>query len=125
MAKPQTAGPQFDASVNSFTPPPVTTSGGNLEDGNQRLAGILGTLVDTGATCFPTIPSGFDANHHFYPGLARSYLAAAVVETPMHRQIRYATYDIPSVQLTIRGPISPQVLQRWQLSQLSAGTIIP
>lgn len=125
MAQAQTAGPQFDASVNSQTYPPIVTSGGNLEDATQRIAGILGTSVDTGATSFPTVPSSFDANHHYYPGLSRSYLAAAVVETPMHRQIRYATQDIPSVQLTIRGPISPQVLQRWQLSQISAGTIIP
>src|SRR5579859_583764 len=100
MAKAQVAGPQFDASVNSFTPPPVQLSGGNLEDGAQRLAGILGTEVDTGATCFPTVPSSFDANHHYYPGLGRSYLAAAVVETPMHRQIRYATYDIPDRKST-------------------------
>lgn len=115
--------PQYDASVNVAVPPPLQLSGGNLEPDAQRWAGILGTRVDTGPTCFPTVPSGFDANHHYYPGLARSYLGAAYIETPQHTQIRYATQDIPSIQLTIRGAISPQVLQRWQLSQVSAATI--
>ena len=77
---------------------------------------VVGTPVDTGATCFPTVPSSFDANHHYYPGLHRSYmLYGGYQETPSHRQIQFATQDIPSIQLTIRSGISPDVLARWQL----------
>jgi len=111
--------PQLDGSVNTGLAPPLILSGGNLEPDAQRWGGILGTPVDTGATCFPTVPAGFDANRHYYPGLAASYLGAAYVESPQHRQLRQATADIPSIQLTVRGAISPQVLQRWQLSQVS------
>lgn len=81
---------------------------------------VLGMPVDTGATPFPTVPSSFDANRHFYPGLGRSYIAfAGYQETPTHRQIQFATQDIPSVQLTIRTGLSPDVLARWQLAQAS------
>src|SRR6266576_2515370 len=78
---------------------------------------VLGTPVDTGATPFPTVPSSFDANHLFYPGLGRSYIQfAGYQETPTHRQIQFATQDIPSIQLTVRTGLSPDVLARWQLA---------
>lgn len=81
---------------------------------------VLGTPVDTGPTCFPTVPSSFNANHHYYPGMSKEYVMfGGLQETPMHRQIQFATYDIPSIQLTIRGPISPDVLARWQLANTS------
>lgn len=111
---------QFAGSVDTGVAPNVTTSGGMRGPANEQLLNIIGTYVDTGPTCFPTVPSSFDANSHYYPGLARSYLGASEVETPSHRQIRFETRDINSVQLNIRGPISPQVLLQWQLSQTLA-----
>jgi hypothetical protein len=78
---------------------------------------ILGTSVDTGPNPFPTIPSSFPANSFFYPGLHRSYMVyGGYQETPSHRQIQFATTDIPSIQLSIRAAISPDVLARWQLA---------
>lgn len=116
--------PQLDASVVRDAPPPLTLSGGNIEPPEQKWLGLVGTAADLPQlTVFPTVPASFDANRHYYPGLAKSYLGAAVVETPQHSQIQYSTFDIPSIQLSMRGPISPQVLQRWQLSQVSAATI--
>ena len=80
-------------------------------------ANVYGMPIDTGPTCFPTVPSSFPANHFYYPGLGKSYIVnAGYVETPTHRQIQYATQDIPSIQLTIRAGISPDVLARWQLA---------
>jgi hypothetical protein len=80
-------------------------------------ANVLGTPVDTGATCFPTVPASFDANRKYYPGLSRSYIQyASLLETPTHRQIQYASQDIPSIQLTVRRGLSPEVLARWQLA---------
>lgn len=121
----QLPGPQLDSSVNRGLTPPLSLSGGNVEEPASKIRNVLGTLVDTQPQPFSTVPSGFDANHHYYPGLARSYLAAAVVETPTHRQIQYSTQDIDSVQLTIRGPVSPQVIMRWQLSQAAPGLMLP
>lgn len=117
--------PQLSGSVDTTTPSPVIVSGGNLEPPVQRLAGILGTQVDSQPNPFPTIPAGFNANSHFYPGLARSYIGAALVESPMRGQIRYATYDIQNIQLTIRGPAASDVIARWQLMLTSPATIQP
>jgi hypothetical protein len=122
MTDTERRGPQLDGSVNRGLLPPVYLSGGNLEPNEVKVANLLGS--DQPA-CFPTVPAGFNANSHYYPGLGRSYLGASYVETPSHKQIQYSTEDIPSVQLTIRGAISPQVLQRWQLSQVSGATILP
>ena len=108
--------PQISGSVDSTTPSPVNLSGGNLEDPTIRLAGILGTPVDTGPQPFPTIPAGFNANLHFYPGLSHSYLGAAYVESPQRRQIRYATYDIQSIQLTIKGPVASDAVSYTHLT---------
>ena len=83
---------------------------------------VLGTVVDTGAQPFPTVPSTIAcqpvyANHVYYPGLSRSYVNnAGFMETPTHRQIQFMTQDIPSIQLTIRRGVSPDVIARWQLS---------
>jgi hypothetical protein len=83
---------------------------------------VLGTISDTGANPFPTVPSTvarkpFNSNSWFYPGLSRSYVNnAGFTETPTHRQIQFMTQDIPSIQLTIRRGISPDVLARWQMS---------
>src|SRR5215469_2781607 len=68
---------------------------------------VLGTWVDTGPQPFPTVPSTINrvpvyTNHIYYPGLGRSYVVEATDETPLHRQIQFATQDIPSIQLTIR-----------------------
>jgi hypothetical protein len=78
---------------------------------------VVGTQSDTGATPFPTIPSTIDSNRFYYPGLGKSYVVfAGQLETPTHRQIQFQTQDIPSIQLTIRQGISPDVLARWQLA---------
>jgi hypothetical protein len=77
---------------------------------------IVGTPVDTGPQCFPTVPSSYNGNRLFFPGLSRSYIAASYGETPTHREIQYATQDIPSVQLSIRSGINPNVLAQWQLA---------
>src|SRR5215831_15809792 len=78
---------------------------------------VLGTVVDTQPAPFPTVPSSFNANRLFYPGLSRSYVNnAGYAETPTHRQLQFATQDIPSIQLTIRRGISPDVIARWQLA---------
>jgi hypothetical protein len=88
---------------------------------------VLGTVVDTQPNPFPTIPSTMAgkpvyANHHFYPGLALSYVQnAGYGETPTHRQIQYATQDIPSIQLTIRRGVSPDVIALWQLNAANVG----
>jgi hypothetical protein len=79
--------------------------------------------VDTGAVPFPTVPSSFDANHHYYPGMGRSYIAAAYVESPSHYQIQMATQDIQTVQLTIHSAISADVLARWQLAMAGPASI--
>ena len=76
---------------------------------------IAGTGVDTGPQCFPTVPSGFNANRYYYPGLSRSYFLASYGETPTHRELQYATQDIPSAQLAVRPAINPEVLARWQM----------
>lgn len=79
---------------------------------------VVGTPSDTGATPFPTIPSTIPTNQFYYPGLGRSYmLHAGILETPTHRQIQFATQDIPSIQLTIRTGVAPDVIARWQLAQ--------
>jgi hypothetical protein len=117
--------PQVSGSVDTTTPSPVNLSGGNLEDPTIRLAGILGTPVDTGPQPFPTIPAGFNANLHYYPGLSHSYLGAAYVESPQRSQIRYATYDIQSIQLTIKGPVASDVIARWQLALTGPATVMP
>jgi hypothetical protein len=78
---------------------------------------VLGTVVDTQPQPFPTIPSTICTNSFYYPGLGRSYVQkASYEETPTHRQIQFATQDIPSIQLTIRRGVSPDVLARWQLA---------
>lgn len=78
---------------------------------------VLGTPVDTGATPFPTVPSSFNANHKYYPGLSKEYVMyGGYQETPTHRQIQFATQDIASIQLTIRTGIAPDVIARWQLA---------
>lgn len=86
---------------------------------------VLGTQVDTGPTPFPTVPSRIPTNHFYYPGLGRSYVAfASYGETPTHRQIQFMTQDIPSIQLTIRQGVSPDVIARWQLAASQMGTPI-
>lgn len=117
--------PQVSGSVSSGAPTPVITSGGNLEPPIQRAIGILGTASKVGPSVFPTIPSSFNSNAHFYPGLSYSYRGAAMVETPSHGQIRYATYDIQNIQLTMRGGISTDILAAWQLALTSPASIIP
>jgi hypothetical protein len=117
--------PQLSGSVDTSTPTPVHVSGGNQEPPVQRMAGILGTPVDTGPQPFPTIPAGFNANLHYYPGLSHSYLGAAYIESPMRAQIRYATYDIQSIQLTLRGPAAADVIAQWQLMLTSPASIMP
>jgi len=83
---------------------------------------VIGTSVDTGAQPFPTIPSSINANRLYYPGLSRSYVNnAGYGETPSHRQIQFATQDIPSIQLTIRRGVSPDVIARWQLAASQLG----
>jgi hypothetical protein len=77
---------------------------------------VVGTVVDSGPQPFPTIPSRINANRLYYPGLSRSYVNnAGLTETPTHRQIQFMTQDIPSIQLTIRQGVSPDVIARWQL----------
>jgi hypothetical protein len=117
--------PQLSGSVNSGTPNGVFTSGGNLEPSQQRAMGILGTPMKVGPSSFPTIPSTYDTNRMFYPGLSYSYRGAAMVETPSHGQIRYATYDIQNIQLTMRGAVSTDVLAAWQLALTSPASIMP
>jgi len=107
--------PQFAGSVSDSTPPGVYLTGGNVEPDIQKAAGILGTAGKVGPSTFPTVPASFNANAHYYPGLSYSYRGAAMVETPSHGQIRYATYDIQNIQLTIRGAVSTDVLAQWQL----------
>lgn len=111
---------QVAGSVETNVASGIVTSGGMRGPAQDQLLNILGTSVDAGPTCFPTVPSSFDANHHYYPGLARSYMMASEVETPSHSQVQFETRDINSVQLNIRGPISPQVLIQWQLQQTLA-----
>lgn len=78
---------------------------------------VLGTPVDTSPQPFPTIPSSIDTNRFMYPGLSRSYVNnAGLTETPTHRQIQFMTQDIPSIQLTIRRGVSPDVIARWQMA---------
>ena len=78
---------------------------------------VVGTPVDSKPNPFPTVPSSFPANHFFYPGLHRSYMVfGGYQETPSHRQIQFNTTDVPSIQLSIRAGISPDVLARWQLA---------
>jgi hypothetical protein len=88
---------------------------------------VLGTPVDTQPNPFPTIPSTIKGrpvytNHLYYPGLSASYIFnAGFGETPTHRQIQYMTQDIPSIQLTIRQGISPDVIARWQMAASQMG----
>jgi hypothetical protein len=80
---------------------------------------VAGTVADQPRS-FPTVPSTIDTNRLMYPGLGRSYIVhSGYIETPTHRQIQFQTQDIPSIQLTIRRGLSPDVLARWQL--VSAG----
>lgn len=91
---------------------------------------VFGTQVDTQPNPFPTIPSTMAgkptyADGYYYPGLSRSYVNnAGYTETPTHRQIQFQTQDIPSIQLTIRQGVSPDVIAQWQLvaSQLGPAT---
>jgi len=84
---------------------------------------VLGTVVDTQPNPFPTIPSSICTNAFMYPGLSRSYVNnAGLGETPTHRQIQFATQDIPSIQLTIRRGVSPDVIARWQLAAGNIGS---
>src|SRR5215467_1592220 len=77
---------------------------------------VLGTQVDTQPQPFPTVPSSICTNHFYYPGLGKSYIVqAGLIETPTHRQIQFMTQDIPSIQLTIRRGVSPDVIARWQM----------
>lgn len=86
------------------------------------IVNVLGTVVDTAPQPFPTIPSTINTNRLYYPGLARSYLVnAGYMETPTHRQIQFMTQDVPSIQLTIRRGVSPDVIARWQLSASTMG----
>lgn len=125
MAKVDTGSAQVDASTNRNAPPSIYLSGGNLYPPTLWWSNVLGVApVDTGAMPFPTIPAGFNANHHFYPGMGRSYLAAGYVESPSHRQIQMATEDINTIQLSIRGPISADVLARWQMALTGPGAIV-
>jgi len=117
--------PQFSGSVSTSTPPGVIVSGGNVEESTQRLAGILGTPMKVGPSVFPTVPAGFNSNLHYYPGLSYSYRGAAMIETPSHGQILYATYDIQNIQLTIRGAVSTDVIAQWQMLLASPASIIP
>jgi|SRR5215471_1661870 len=88
------------------------------------LLNVYGTPVDTGPTPFPTVPSSINTNRFYYPGLACSYIVnAGYIETPTHRQIQYMTQDIPSIQLTIRRGVSPDVIARWQLAAGTAGNV--
>jgi hypothetical protein len=83
---------------------------------------VLGTVVDTNPQPFPTIPATINANRLYYPGLSRSYVNnAGFLETPTHRQIQFMTQDIPSIQLTIRQGVSPDVIARWQLAASQMG----
>jgi len=108
---------QVDASVNRNQPPLLNLSGGNLTPPVIWWQDVLGKApVDTGANPFPTIPASFEANHHYYPGMGRSYIAAAYIESPSHYGLQMATQDIQTVQLGIRGPIAADVLARWQLA---------
>jgi len=85
---------------------------------------VFGTVVDTNPQPFPTIPSSINANRLYYPGLSRSYVNnAGYTETPTHRQIQFMTQDIPSIQLTIRRGVSPDVIARWQLAAGSMGNV--
>jgi len=87
------------------------------------IVNVIGTPVDTGAQPFPTIPSSINANRLYYPGLSMSYVAfAGYRETPTHRQIQFMTQDIPSIQLTIRQGVSPDVIARWQLAAGAMGS---
>jgi hypothetical protein len=84
------------------------------------IVNVAGTVVDSGPTPFPTIPSTINSNRFYYPPLAKEYVVfGGLQETPTHRQIQFLTQDIPSIQLTIRRGVSPDVLARWQLA--SAG----
>jgi len=86
---------------------------------------VLGTVVDTNPQPFPTIPSSIQTNHFYYPGLAKSYVVnAGYTETPTHRQIQFMTQDIPSIQLTIRRGVSPDVIARWQLAAGQMGAAV-
>ena len=86
---------------------------------------VLGTVVDTQPNPFPTIPSRINSNRLYYPGLGKSYIVnAGYMETPTHRQIQFMTQDIPSIQLTIRQGVSPDVIARWQLAASQMGTPI-
>ena len=83
---------------------------------------VVGTVVDTQPQPFPTVPSTINANRFYYPGLAKSYVVqAGYMETPTHRQIQFMTQYIPSIQLTIRRGVSPDVIARWQLAASTMG----
>lgn len=117
--------PQFAGSVSSGTPPPVIlTTTGIVQPAAEKAAGILGTPGKVGPSSFPTVPASFNANAHYYPGLSYSYRGAALVETPSHGQIRYATYDIQNIQLTMRGAVSTDVLAQWQMLLTSPATLM-
>jgi uncharacterized membrane protein len=89
------------------------------------MAGIVGTVGKVGPSSFPTVPASFNANTHYYPGLSYSYRGAALIETPSHGQIRYATYDIQNIQLTMRGAVTTDVIAQWQLLLTSPASIMP
>jgi len=91
---------------------------------------VVGTQVDTQPNPFPTVPSTIArkpvyTNHYYYPALANSYVMnAGYGETPTHRQIQYATQDIPSIQLTIRRGVSPDVIALWQINAANLGAAV-
>lgn len=121
--KPQLSA-QVDASVNRNDPVPQISTGSNLEPVSIWWMEVLGVApVDTGAMPFPTVPASFPANAHYYPGMSRSYVGAAFVETPSHYQLQQATQDIVTIQLTIRQSIGPDVLARWQLALAGPASI--
>lgn len=81
----------------------------------QVIAGIV-QPEEGSPSVFPTVRV---MNNRWPSALMRSYEGAALVESPMHRQVRYATHDIPTVQLSIRKSISPAVVQAWLQAQQS------
>lgn len=82
---------------------------------------VLGTEAEQPHP-FATVPSTICSNRLYYPGLGKSYIVnAGYMETPTHRQIQFMTQDIPSIQLTIRQGISPDVIARWQLAASQIG----
>ena len=108
---------QFAGSVNTYiigNPAAIIPVVNGID--YQWAINVAGTVAEQ-PTPFPTVPSTIDTNRFMYPGLARSYVVhSGYLETPTHRQIQFQTQDIPSIQLTIRSGVSPDVIARWQLA---------